>query len=173
MAVLFYNNGGTDAVVTFTGQVPQGTYNVAHSYNSQFTLVGSPVPIGGDVTNSTTVLGLVPSSGDTAATFNSAANDWNPVTKWSSSNQEMGGSASSTIAVGQGFLYYNNNATPTTGLAISQFNNINTHNKTTKQQNNIRQPQTHYPEYEKTTHHCGSDTGLRRRIRSRQVVIRY
>jgi hypothetical protein len=109
-AILFYNNGAADTVVTFTGQVPQGTYNVNSLNPSQFTLVGSPIPIGGDVTNSTTAVGLVPSNGDTAATFNSAANDWNGVTKWSGATKKWSASPSSTIAVGQGFLYYNNGA---------------------------------------------------------------
>jgi archaellum component FlaG (FlaF/FlaG flagellin family) len=110
-AVLFNNNGAADTVVTFTGQVPQGTYSVATLGSHQFTLVGSPIPIGGDVTNSTTVAGLVPSNGDTIATFNSALNDWNTTTKWVQATHKWGVSASSTIAVGQGFLYSNNGAT--------------------------------------------------------------
>jgi hypothetical protein len=62
---------------------------------------------------------------------------------------------------------------PTTGLVISLLTNINTHNKTTKRQNDetTRQPQTHYPEYEETTYHDDGDAGLRRRIRSRQVGV--
>jgi len=109
-AVLFNNNGASDVVVTFTGQVPQGTYNVATLGSHQFTLVGSPVPIGGNITNSTTVVGLVPSGGDTVATFNSALNDWNPATAWVQLSKKWGNTASSTIAVGQGFLYNNNGA---------------------------------------------------------------
>jgi hypothetical protein len=109
-AVLFNNNGAADTVVTFTGQVPQGSYNVATLGSHQFTLVGSPIPIGGDVTNSTTAVGLVSANGDTLATFNSAANDWNPTTKWSTATKKWSASASSTIAVGQGFLYNNNGA---------------------------------------------------------------
>lgn len=109
-AVLFNNNGAADTVVTFTGQVPQGSYSVATLGSHQFTLVGSPIPIGGDVTNSTTAVGLVSANGDTLATFNSAANDWNATTKWSTATKKWSASASSTIAVGQGFLYNNNGA---------------------------------------------------------------
>jgi hypothetical protein len=109
-AALFYNNGAADTVLTFSGQVEQGTYNVVSLNSHQFTLTGSPVPIGGDVTNSTTVVGLVPSNGDTVTTFNSALNDWNPITKWIQATKKWGVSASSTVGVGQGFLYYNNGA---------------------------------------------------------------
>jgi hypothetical protein len=110
-SALYYNNGGSDTVVTFTGQVPQGSYSVASLSSAHFTLVGSPVPIGGDITNSTTVLGLTPANGDTVQTFNSASNDWNPLSKWSSGPKKWSVTASSTIAVGQGFLYYNNGGT--------------------------------------------------------------
>jgi hypothetical protein len=109
-SALFYNNGAADAVVTFTGQVPQGTYNVASMTSAHFTMVGSPIPIGGDITNSTTVVGLTPANGDTVSTFNSAVNDWNPVSKWSSGPKKWSVTASSSIGVGQGFLYYNNGA---------------------------------------------------------------
>jgi hypothetical protein len=107
---LYYNNGSAATVVTFTGQVPQGTYNVNTLNAHQFTLTGSPIPIGGDVTNSTTVVGLVPSNGDTVTTWNSAISDWNTVTKWTQTTKKWSVSSSSTIGVGQGFLYYNNGA---------------------------------------------------------------
>ena len=106
-SVLYYNAGANDTVVTFTGQVPQGTYNVATLNKSQFSLVGSPIPIGGNVTNSTSVVGLVPSNGDTVATFNSALNNWNASAGYVALTKKWGNTASSTIAVGQGFLYYN------------------------------------------------------------------
>jgi hypothetical protein len=107
-AALFSNNGGSAAVVTFTGQVPQGTYNVASLGSHQFSLVGSPIPIGGNITNSTTVVGLVPSNGDVVQTFNSAINDWNAAASWVQLSKKWGNTASSTIGVGQGFLYSNN-----------------------------------------------------------------
>jgi hypothetical protein len=109
-AALYYNNGANDTVVTFTGQVPQGPYNVATLNKSQFTLVGSPIPIGGNVTNSTSVVGLAPSNGDTVATFNSALNNWNTSASYVALTKKWGSTASSTINVGQGFLYYNNGA---------------------------------------------------------------
>jgi hypothetical protein len=109
-AALYFNNGAVDTVVTFTGQVPQGTYNVASLAAGKYAFVGSPVPIGGDVTNSTTVVGLTPNNGDTLATFNSTITDWNAVTKWNSLSKKWSVSATSTggIAPGQGFLYFNN-----------------------------------------------------------------
>jgi len=106
-AALYYNSGANPVVVTFTGQVPQGTYPVATLPSLQFSLVGSPIPIGGNITNSTTVVGLVPSNGDTVATFNSAANDWNASSSWVQLGKKWSSTASSTIDVGQGFLYYN------------------------------------------------------------------
>jgi hypothetical protein len=105
---LFYNNGSAATVVTFTGQVPQGTYNVTTLGSKQFSLVGSPIPIGGNITNSTTVAGLVPANGDNVATFNSAISDWNPSAGWVQLSKKWGTTASSTIGVGQAFLYYNN-----------------------------------------------------------------
>jgi hypothetical protein len=109
-AILYNNNGASDTVITFTGQVPQGTYNVATLGSHQFTLVGSPIPIGGNITNSTTVVGLVPSNGDSVSTFNGAINDYNPPSTWVQLSKKWGNTASSTIGVGQGFLYNNNGA---------------------------------------------------------------
>lgn len=113
LGVMFYNNGSVDTVVTFTGQVEQGTYNVASLSAGHFSMLGSPVPIGGDVTNSTTVVGLAPANGDTLATFNSPISDWRAVTKWSGITHKWSTSATSTagIAPGQGFLYFNNGST--------------------------------------------------------------
>jgi archaellum component FlaG (FlaF/FlaG flagellin family) len=109
VGVLFLNNGAADAVVTFTGQVEQGTYNVASMASHTFNMVGSPVPIGGDVTNSTTVVGLAPGGGDTVSTFNSTANDFSAPSTWSALSKKW--SPTTTIAPGQGFLYLNNAAT--------------------------------------------------------------
>ena len=105
---LFYNNGNSDTVVTFTGQVPQGTYSVATLGSKQFSLVGSPIPIGGNITNSTTVVGLLPANNDTVATFNSSLNDWNAPSGYTALSKKWGNTASATIGVGQAFLYYNN-----------------------------------------------------------------
>jgi hypothetical protein len=111
-SALFFNAGASDTVITFTGQVEQGSYPVATLGSHQFSLIGSPVPIGGQVTNSTTVLNLAPSGGDTIATFNGAANDWNPVTQWNSATKKWSNTASATIGVAQGFLYFNASGTP-------------------------------------------------------------
>ena len=109
-SALYYNNGASDTVVTFVGQVEQGTYNVATIPANSFTLAGSPVPLGGDVSALNTQLGLVPAAGDLVATFNSAANDWNSSVAWSAKSGAWG--AALTINPGQGFLYYNNSASP-------------------------------------------------------------
>jgi hypothetical protein len=109
-AALYFNNGAADTVVTFTGQVPQGTYNVGTLPSHQFSLVGSPVPIGGNITNSTTAVGLVPANGDSVATFNSGLNNWNTASGWVQLTKKWGSTASSTIGAGQGFLYFNNGA---------------------------------------------------------------
>lgn len=106
-AALYFNAGAVDTVVTFTGQVPQGTYNVGTLNSHQFSLVGSPVPIGGNITNSTSVVGLVPANGDTVATFNSALNNWNPSASYVALTKKWSSTASSTIGAGQGFLYFN------------------------------------------------------------------
>jgi hypothetical protein len=103
MGVLMFNPG-PDKVITFVGQVVQGNYTVANLAGSQFTMVGSPVPIGGDITNSTTVVGLVPADGDSVATFNSAANNWNTAVGWSARGGVWSGPMD--VAPGKGFLYF-------------------------------------------------------------------
>jgi len=108
-AAMFYNNGAVDTVVTFTGQVPQGTYSAGTLVGNHFNMVGSPIPIGGDLTNSTTAVGLVPANGDLAQTFNSSISDWRPSVSWSAKNHVWNGPM--PVGVGQGFLYYNNGAT--------------------------------------------------------------
>src|ERR1039457_2066957 len=50
--VLLFNNGPAQPI-TYVGQVVQGPYSVATLHSGTFTLVGSPDPIGGPVTNST------------------------------------------------------------------------------------------------------------------------
>jgi hypothetical protein len=105
VGALYFNGGSSDTVVTFTGQVQQGAYTVATLPATSFSLVGSPVPIGGDTTNSTTAVGLVPSNGDSVATFNTANNDWNTAVLWSAKSSAWVGAM--PIGVGQGFLYFN------------------------------------------------------------------
>jgi len=105
---LYFNAGGADTVVTFVGEVKQGTYNVGTLPAQAFALVGSPVPIGGVIQNSTTAVGLVPSGGDTVATFNSAANDWSASVAWSAKGSAWSGAL--PINAGQGFLYFNASA---------------------------------------------------------------
>ena len=110
-AVMFYNNGTTATTVTFVGQVVTGPYTVGTLAANSFTMVGSPVPIGGSITNSTLAVGLVPSSSDTLATFSSTANDWVNPASWST---RTGWSQDLQIAPGQGFLYYNNSSAANT-----------------------------------------------------------
>jgi hypothetical protein len=108
-AVMYYNNGTAAEVITFTGQVPQGTYAVGTLPSKSFNMVGSPVPIGGFVTNSTTVVGLVPSASDKIQVFSSSGNDWSSTISWGTrAPASWQGTAVTQINVAQGFLYYNN-----------------------------------------------------------------
>jgi len=110
LGVMYYNGGASDTVVTFVGQVEQGTYSVANLGAFAFAMVGSPVPIGGDLTNSTTYVGLAPAGGDLVQTFNNnpAVNDWNTAVSWSGRSSTWGGPM--PVAPGQGFLYYSTTA---------------------------------------------------------------
>ena len=112
---LFYNNGASDTVVTFVGQVQQGTYTAATIPANSFKLAGSPVPLGGDVANLNTQLGLVPAAGDTVTTFNGTTVDWNASVTWSAKSSAWTGPMA--IGAGQGFLYYNNSATVKTWVS--------------------------------------------------------
>jgi hypothetical protein len=108
-SMVFANASASDAVVTFVGQVVQGPYTVATIPAKLGALLGSPVPIGGDITNSTTALGLVPTVNDAVLTFNSASGNYNSPSAW----KTLGGkkwSPSITINPGQGFLYQNASA---------------------------------------------------------------
>ena len=107
-AAMFFNGSSSDTVATFIGQVPQGTYNVASMASHTFNMLGSPIPIGGDTTNSTTVVGLAPNAGDSIATFNSAKIDWLPAVTWSTRTKTWSGPM--PVNVGQGFLYFNGSA---------------------------------------------------------------
>jgi hypothetical protein len=110
-SILYYNNGTAAEVITFTGQVPQGSYAVHTMPSKQFSLLGSPVPIGGDPTNSTTVVGLVPSAGDTIAAWSSTKNDWSSTISWGTrapAHWSQPANSVTNIAVAQGFFYYNN-----------------------------------------------------------------
>jgi len=107
--VLYFNNSSiTPTVITFVGQVEQGTYNVATVPASTSAILGSPVPIGGSISNSTTVLGMVPHTGDAIYTFNAAGGSWNSASTYSTGLKKF--TPDTTINPGQGFLYFNNNA---------------------------------------------------------------
>ncbi len=80
-----------------------------------FTLAGSPVPLGGDISDLNTKLGLVPAAGDTIAIFNSTANDWNTAVTWSGKSSTW--TCALPVAAGAGFLYYNAAATPNTWVS--------------------------------------------------------
>jgi hypothetical protein len=108
VGALYYNNGASDTVVTFVGQVPQGNYTVTSMASHTFTFAGSPVPLGGDVSDLNTKLGLVPSAGDTVAVFSGSANDWSAAVGWSAKSSAWTGPMA--IGAGAGFLYYNNSA---------------------------------------------------------------
>jgi len=104
--MIFANASASPAVITFAGQVVQGAYTVATVPAHLGALLGSPVPIGGDITNATTALGLVPTLNDAVVTFNGASGNYNSPSSW----KTLGGkkwSPSITINPGQGFLYQN------------------------------------------------------------------
>jgi len=113
LGVMFNNPATTNMVVTFVGQVVQGPYTVATLGAGRNTLVGSPVPIGGDLTNS--VVGLTPHNGDTISTFNSATAQWaSPSSAFTVGKSGVGTwTANLQIGPGQGFLYYNPGAANT------------------------------------------------------------
>jgi hypothetical protein len=108
--VMFRNPSTTNMVVTFVGQVQQGTsIPVATLGQNQFTLVGSPIPIGGDLTNS--IVGLTAHNGDTLSTFNSTTAQWaSPTAGFAVGKSGVGvWSPMLQIAPGAGFLYRNAN----------------------------------------------------------------
>jgi hypothetical protein len=114
----FNNSPTTPTVITFVGQVEQGPYAVATIPVGQNALLGSPIPIGGDITNSTTAVGLVPSNGDQLYTFNPATVNWNAPSKFSTLNHKW--TVDYQIAPGQGFFYFNNSPT-TANTWVSNF----------------------------------------------------
>jgi len=108
-ACYYFNaSASTATVVTFVGQVPQGPYTVTTIPALQNALLGSPIPIGGDMTNSTTVVGLVPNNGDLLYTFNPATDNWNASSKYGTLGHKW--SVDYQIAPGQGFFYFNSSA---------------------------------------------------------------
>jgi hypothetical protein len=111
MGIMFYVGPSADYPVTFTGQVQQGPYTVATLGYHQFSMVGSPVPIGGDITNSTTVVGLAPGGADGVQTWNPTANDWATLVTWGTRSSKWTGPM--PVAAAQGFFYYNANAANT------------------------------------------------------------
>jgi hypothetical protein len=113
---IYYKNVSTSVatVFTFTGQVQQGTYVNNVFAKSGANMIGSPVPIGGGLTNSTTVTGLVPNANDLVEVFNGAApggGSWSAQSTWNSVTKKW--SADYQIPPGQGFYYKNGSATAT------------------------------------------------------------
>jgi len=103
---MFKNNATTNAFVTFVGQVQQGTaIPVKSLLAGKSDFVGSPVPIGGNFTNS--IVGLAPSSGDSITLYTTGAG-WGNANAYSVS-KGVGAWSGNTmqIGVGQGFLYKN------------------------------------------------------------------
>jgi hypothetical protein len=102
--IMFYNNGASDVVVTYTGQIVQGSYNVATLAKNALNLVGPPVPIGGDLTNA--VIGLVSAGGDYVSTYNPTTGGYNAASSYNALTKKW--SPAQTINPGGGFFYYNN-----------------------------------------------------------------
>ena len=114
-ALVFKNTAASDTVITFVGQVVQGPYTVGILPASLSSLVGSPVPIGGHITNSTTALGLLPSNNDAVLTYNSAAGNYNSPSTYKTAGKIW--TPAITLNPGQGFIYKNASATPNTWVS--------------------------------------------------------
>jgi len=106
-AVMIYN-AGDPFPMTFVGNVVQGSqypnYAVGTLGSFQFSQVGSPVPIGGNITNSLDRVGMVPADGDFVQTWDSGLNDWSASTTYVSGAGWA--PADTAIAPAQGFFYY-------------------------------------------------------------------
>jgi len=108
--LFFYNNGSSPAVVTYAGQVLQGTsVPVRVLPGNAFSVVGAPVPIGGTLTNAIT--GLAPGNKDYVQTWNTGIQNWNAAVTYTTLGKW--GASPPTINPGQAFFYYNNNAANT------------------------------------------------------------
>jgi len=98
----FFNaDFGTDFTNTFVGDVIQGPYTNALAGDFQFSVIGSPVPIGGNFTNAIAQLGE--EDGDFFFTWSPVANDWN------SPNSYAGGvwdTPGYQVAPADGFAYF-------------------------------------------------------------------
>jgi hypothetical protein len=62
---------------TFVGEVKQGSTTIAIAGNSAYQAIGSPVPIGGNITN--VLSGYVPSDNDIVQLWNVGLQDLDPV----------------------------------------------------------------------------------------------
>jgi len=108
-AVYYANASASVAtVITFVGQVVQGPYSVASVPVLQNALLGSPVPIGGSISNATTVVGMSPNNGDLIYTYDPVGIKWNSGSKYSTLTKKW--SIDYTINPGQGFFYANSSA---------------------------------------------------------------
>jgi hypothetical protein len=119
-AIFFQNPDSTNMTATFVGTVPQGslTNTLIPGYN----LVGSMVPIAGDISNTNTPVGaignlnVVPGYGDSVLFYDTVSQGFaNPATEggtyspgWSGGAGAAGGPLSTNVA--QGFFYYNASA---------------------------------------------------------------
>jgi hypothetical protein len=114
LGVIYINNSKTvDVVYTFVGQVQQGTAIPVGTIGAHAAaFLGSPVPIGGDMTNS--IIGIAPASGDIVELFNPDINNYDAGSKYSIISKTWGlvGGKRLQIAPAQAFVYINNGGTP-------------------------------------------------------------
>jgi hypothetical protein len=119
-AIFFQNPNNTSMAATFVGTVPTGslTNTIIPGYN----LIGSMVPVSGDIANTNTAVGAIanlnvtPGYGDSVLFYNPATQQFaNPATEggiyspgWSGGAGAAGGPLSTNVA--QGFFYYNASA---------------------------------------------------------------
>jgi hypothetical protein len=113
---MFKNPATTNAVITFVGQVQQGAaIPVTTLLAGKSTMVGSPVPIGGNLTNS--IVGLTARNGDSITTYDTVASWGNPSAFTVGKSGVGVWTANLQIGVGQGFLYKNGSTAANTWTA--------------------------------------------------------
>jgi len=134
-AVFFQNPnsaGGANMTATFVGQVPTGS--LTNVLTSGYNLVGSMVPVSGDISNTNLPVGqianlnVIPGSGDYVLFFDSAAQKFASQLPteggiyspgWSGGTGAAGGPVTTNVA--EGFYYYNAQGTGNTEKWVENF----------------------------------------------------
>jgi len=114
---IFFVGQGPDLAMTYVGQVIQGSYPLPVFGSFDYNSLGSPVPLGGNFTNS--VYNLTLQDGDTIATWNLGLQDLDPnLLTYSIASHSWSGSGppflNVNIAPGIGFFYVSGGGTNVT-----------------------------------------------------------